>query len=85
MAQNIYSYIIQGILHGYRWILSLVVISTDTHKLASFDIPIRDSIHRYQCNNPVSSAHGPTVWAGLTCGLDQILEAGWSRLVYQAK
>ena len=34
-------------------ILSLVGISTDARKLASFDIPTRDNIHRYQCNNPI--------------------------------
>ena len=25
----------------------------DAHKLAAFDIPNRDNIHRYQCNNPI--------------------------------
>ena len=29
------------------------MISTDARKLASFDIPTRDNIHRYQCNNPI--------------------------------
>ena len=70
IARNIYSYIIKGLSHwnrwilsragiskdaslrANRWILSLVGISTDARKLASFDIPIRDKIHRYQCNNP---------------------------------
>ena len=47
MAHNIYSYIIKGLLHWCWWILSLVC------KLASFDIPTRDSIHQYQCNNPI--------------------------------
>ena len=51
--KNIYSHIIKGLLHWYQWILSLVVISTDARKLASFDIPTRDNIHRYQCNNPI--------------------------------
>ena len=51
MAWNIYSYIIKGLLHWYRWILSLAGISTDARKLTSFDIPSRDNIHRYQCNN----------------------------------
>ena len=51
--KNIYSYIIKGLLHWYRWILSFVGISTDARKLASFDIPTRDNIHRYQCNNPI--------------------------------
>ena len=54
MTQNIYRYIIKGLLHWYRWILSLVGISTDARKLPSFDIPTRDNIHRYQCNNPIS-------------------------------
>ena len=53
--KNIYSYIIKGLLHWYRWILSLVAISTDARKLASFDIPTRNNIHRYQCNNPLIS------------------------------
>ena len=55
--KNIYSHIIKGLLHWYQWILSLVVISTDAHKLASFDIPTWDNIHRYQCNNPILLAH----------------------------
>ena len=25
----------------------------DARKLVSFDIPTRDNIHRYQCNNPI--------------------------------
>ena len=56
--KHIYSYIIKGLLHWYQWILSRVGISTDARKLASFDIPTRDNIHRYmyQCNNPVLSA-----------------------------
>ena len=53
MTQNIYSYIIKGLLHWYRWILSLVGISTEARKLASFDIPTPGNIHRYQCNNPI--------------------------------
>ena len=53
IAQNIYSYIIKGLLHWYQWILSLVGISTDAHKIASFDIPTRDNIHRHQGNNPI--------------------------------
>ena len=55
IARNIYSYIIKGLSHWNRWILSLVGISTDARKLASFDIPTRDNIHRYQCNNPIVS------------------------------
>ena len=55
IARNVYSYIIKGLLHWNRWILSLVGISTDARKLASFDIPTRDNIHRYQCNNPIKS------------------------------
>ena len=55
MTRNIYSCITKGLLHWYRWILSLVGISTDARKLASFDIPTRDNIHRYQCNNPILS------------------------------
>ena len=39
MALNVYSYIIKGLLHWYRWILTLVGISTDARKLASLDIP----------------------------------------------
>ena len=27
----------------------------DARKLASFDIPTRDNIHQYQCNNPILS------------------------------
>ena len=50
---NIHSYIIKGLLHWYWWILSLDGISTDARKLASFDIPTRDNIHQYQCNNPL--------------------------------
>ena len=50
--KNIYSYIIKGLLHWYREILSLVGISTDARKLAS-DIPTRDNIRRYQCNNNI--------------------------------
>ena len=50
---NIYSYIINGLLHWYWWILSLDGISADARKLASFDIPTRDNIHQYQCNNPI--------------------------------
>ena len=38
MAQNICSHIIKGLLHWYRWILSLVGISVDAHKLTSFNI-----------------------------------------------
>ena len=54
MAQNIYSFILlKRLLHCYRLILSLVGISTVARKLASFDIPTRDNIHRYQCNNPI--------------------------------
>ena len=30
-------------------------ISTDASLRASFDIPTRDNIHRYQCNNPILS------------------------------
>ena len=44
MTQNIYSYIIKGILHWYRGILSLFGITTYAHKLASFDIPTWDNI-----------------------------------------
>ena len=33
--------------------LPLVGISSDARKLVSFDIPTRDNIHRYQCNNPI--------------------------------
>ena len=53
MTQNIYSYTIKGLLHWYLWILSLVGISTEARKLASFDIQTRDNIHRYQGNNPI--------------------------------
>ena len=31
----------------------LVGTSTNERKLASLDIPTRDNIHRYQCNNPI--------------------------------
>ena len=55
MAYNIYSYIIKGLLHWYRWILSLFEISTDPRKLAPFDIRTLDNIHRYQCYNPIIS------------------------------
>ena len=37
-------------MHWSRWILPLVGISTDVRKLASFDIPTRDNVHRYQYN-----------------------------------
>ena len=37
--------------------LSLVGISTDACKLASFDIPTRDNIQGYQCNNPIILGH----------------------------
>ena len=53
IARNIYSHTITGLSHWNPWILSLVVISTDARKLASFDIPTRDNIHRYNCNNPI--------------------------------
>ena len=48
---SIYSYMIKGLLHWYWWILSLIGKSKDVRKLASFDIPTRDNIHQYQCNN----------------------------------
>ena len=34
-------------------ILSLTGICTDACKLAYFDFPTRDNIHRYWCNNPI--------------------------------
>ena len=46
-------YAIKGLLHWYRWILSLIGISTDARKLATFNISTWDNIHRYQCNNPI--------------------------------
>ena len=51
IAWNIHSYIIKGLSHLNRWILSLIGISTEARKLASFDIPTWGNIHRYQCNN----------------------------------
>ena len=53
IEQNIYSYIIKGLSHWNRWILSLIGTSTNARKLVSFDIPTLDNIHRYQCNNPI--------------------------------
>ena len=38
-----------GLLHWYWWILSQVGISS---LRASVDIPSRDNIHQYQCDNP---------------------------------
>ena len=40
------------------------MISTDAVKLASFDIPTRDNIHRYQCNDPI-----------IFCGCEIILKS----------
>ena len=45
---KIRNYII-GLLHWYWWILSQVGISSFR---ASVDIPSRDNIHQYQCDNP---------------------------------
>ena len=52
LYQITFGYSFIGLLHCYRWILSLVVISKDASVRASADIPTRDSIHRYQCDNP---------------------------------
>ena len=41
-----------GLSHGYWWILSRVRISKDASLRASVDIPTRDNIHQYQCDNP---------------------------------
>ena len=30
---------------------------TDARKLSSFDIPTRDNIHQYQCNNTILLQH----------------------------
>ena len=57
IARNIYSCLIKRLSHLTRWILSLVGIVTDARKLASFVIPTRDNIRRYQCNNPIISEH----------------------------
>ena len=54
-AKNIDSYIMEGLLHWYWWILSLCGIheSTDACNLASFDVPTRDNIRHYQGNSPI--------------------------------
>ena len=55
MAQNIYSYI------KNKRIIALITMNIvprwDIYgsKFASFDVPTRDNIHRYQCNNPILS------------------------------
>ena len=51
MTQNNYIYIIKELSHWYRRILPHVGISKKACKLASFDIPSRDNIPQYQCNN----------------------------------
>ena len=64
IERNIYNYIIKGLSHWNRWILSLVGITMDARKLASFHIPTRDNIHRYQCNNPILwYARHSIIWA----------------------
>ena len=70
---NIYSYIIKGLLQWYRWIWSLVGISMDTRKLASFDSPTQVNIHRYQCNNPIIQTAHAYEWFGTLSPFQQCL------------
>ena len=60
-ALNIYSYI-KGLSHCNWWILPLVGISTDTRKLASFDISTRDN----KCNNPILTTLKSDIHQGRT-------------------
>ena len=36
-----------------KWHRIVLAVSTDARKLAAFDIPTRDNIHRYPCNSPI--------------------------------
>ena len=47
-----YSYIIKGLLHWYRWILSLVGIAKDASSRPSIS-QLGKIFHRHQCNNHI--------------------------------
>ena len=67
--ENIYSYIIKGLLHWYWCKLPLDEVSKAALKLFSFDIPSRGSIHLYQFSFQIFNAARQQSHRGSTSSL----------------